>query len=105
VTELIMGYATFKDTAEADAICADLVKNKLIACANVFSPHKAIYEWDGKIENTAETAVVFKTKKELASAVVDFIKNKHSYQVPCVVTWKISDGHGDFLRWVDAQTT
>jgi len=28
----------------------------------------------------------------------------HSYDVPCVVSWPIHDGHEKYLDWVQAET-
>ena len=36
--------------------------------------------------------------------VIDLINAEHSYEVPCIVTWKIDDGNGEFLEWIEKQT-
>jgi len=102
--DIVMGYATFRDAEEAEKICRELVESNLIACANIFQPHTAIYNWKDAVQTTSEVAVTFKTNADTVPDVIDLINSEHSYDVPCVVTWKIDDGNGEFLEWIQKQT-
>lgn len=101
---LVIGYVTFKNKTQAQKICSALVKNKLIACANIFSSHTAIYEWDSKLSSSKEVAALIKTTKKLSPKVTAEIQKMHSYQIPCIVYWPISHGHSDYLKWLKQQT-
>lgn len=100
----VIGYVTFKNKTEAKKICTSLVKKKLIACANILSPHTAIYEWDQKLVSSKEVAAIIKTTKKLSTKVTDEIQKLHSYQIPCIVFWPLTKGHPDFLKWLKQQT-
>lgn len=99
-----MGYVTFRDAEEAEKICRELVETNLIACANIFPAHKAIYSWKDAIQTTNEVMAIFKTNADIVADVIEMINAEHSYDVPCVVTWKIDDGNGEFLEWIEKQT-
>ncbi|MBY0385829.1 divalent-cation tolerance protein CutA [bacterium] len=100
----VIGYVTFKNKTQAKKICTQLVKNKLIACANILAPHTAIYEWEQKFVSTKEVAAIIKTTKKLSKKVTFEIEKMHSYETPCVVFWSISNGNPDFLKWLQQQT-
>ena len=93
-------YVTFEDEAQAETIAKSVVEKRLAACANIFSPHKSVYWWDGKVEKATEYAAVFKTTDNQMDALKDHIIEQHSYDVPCVVALPIETGNPDFLKWI-----
>lgn len=100
----VLGYLTFKDTNEAKTLCRQLVDKKLIACANIFPAHTAIYSWQGQTEEGTEVATLIKTQTSKTSAIESFLKEQHSYDTPCFVTWSLDGGSQDFLNWINQQT-
>jgi periplasmic divalent cation tolerance protein len=100
----LMGYATFKNATEAKKICTHLLEKKLIACANIFAPHTAIYEWLGKPVHSKEVTATFKTQKKHTKAIIKTIEELHSYDVPCVVFWPLGIGAKNFMSWIQTQT-
>lgn len=103
--EFFCVYVTFKDDREAQEICRALVQKRLVACANIFKPHTAIYEWKGNLQETQETAALMKTTEDRVPSLIAEIQKNHSYDEPCIVTWKIADGSPGFLNWLSQQTT
>ena len=100
---MIIIYATFPDSRTSDTICRSLLDKRLVACANIFSPHRALYHWEGKIEDAKEIAVLFKTKPEHFEAVRAVIIESHPYDTPCIVSWNIADGHPPFIDWIKGE--
>jgi len=96
-------YITTKDEDEARGIGKKLVEEKLAACVNIH-PMKSIYRWEGKIEEEGETALLVKTKAELADEVIERVKELHSYEVPCIVSLPIEKGNPDYLKWIEEST-
>ena len=96
-------YLTATDEAEARRIGKTLVEERLVACINYF-PIRSIYRWKGKIEESAETAVIAKTRANLVDSVIQRIKELHSYEVPCIVSWVIEKGNPDYLEWIQEST-
>ena len=96
-------YITTKDEEEAKRIGKTLVEEKLAACINIH-PIKSIYRWGGKIEEEGETALLVKTKAELADEVIERVKELHSYEVPCIVSLPIEKGNPAYLEWIKEST-
>ena len=96
-------YITAGDEAEARKIGKTLVEEKLAACVNIH-PIKSIYRWEGKIEEEEEIALFVKTKAELADEVIARVKELHSYDVPCIVSFPIEKGYPDYLKWIEEST-
>ncbi len=96
-------YITAADEAEAKRIGRTLVEERLAACANYF-PIQSIYRWKGNIEESGETAVIAKTRSELVDRLITRVKQLHSYETPCVVSWIIEKGNPDYLQWIKEST-
>ena len=95
-----MVYVTCADEEEAQKIAGAAVQEKLAACANIFAPHRAIYVWEGQIQNEPETAMILKTTAERFDALKTKILELHSYDVPAITASPAEKGHADFLEWV-----
>lgn len=93
-------YITAKDLEEAKGIGKQLVKSKLAACVNIIDQMHAIYVWEGALQEDQETVIIAKTTSSLVPALVDRVKEIHSYECPCVVSMPITGGNPDFLKWV-----
>ncbi|MEW6069058.1 MAG: divalent-cation tolerance protein CutA [Candidatus Thermoplasmatota archaeon] len=92
-------YVTTKKKSEAQSIAKHLITEKLVACANIFKIN-SIYRWKGKIENTDEYAMILKTRTENLDSVIKEIKRRHSYEVPCIISFTINKGNKEFLDWI-----
>ncbi len=99
-----IGYLTFKNKREATSICHALLKEKLIACANILPAHTTLYKWKGKNVLGKETAVLIKTSARLQKQVAQRVKELHSYEVPCVVFWRFTTPLSPFTDWIEDQT-
>lgn len=97
-------YTTFPNTEIAQTICNKLVKNKLIACANILPGMVSIYEWNGKISTDNEVATLLKTTSQNYSKTAIMIKEEHPYNCPCIVQWDINQGNPEYLNWITQET-
>lgn len=98
-----MIYLTTDSEEEAERISKDLLRNRLIACANMF-PIRSLYRWEGRIERNEEIGVMCKTRTELLNSAIERIKQIHSYEIPCIVSYRIEKGHKDYLEWIATET-
>jgi periplasmic divalent cation tolerance protein len=98
-------YITTKDRGEAERVGRLLVEERLAACANVFDRVHSIYRWEGNVEEGDEAAVIVKTRSELVDRIVKRVAEVHSYEVPCVVSWRIDNGNPSFLQWIADSTS
>ncbi len=99
-----MIYATFGSLEEAQTIGRALVEARLAACVNIFPEIRAIFEWQGKLEEAKEAAMFIKTRSSLEAQVIEEVKRLHSYDVPALVVLEFSGGNADYFAWISDQT-
>ncbi|MCF6215003.1 MAG: divalent-cation tolerance protein CutA [Emcibacter sp.] len=99
MTEFCTLYVMVRDKAEAVSLSRELIKEKLIACANISGDMLSIYPWQGKICEDSERAIFMKTRKDLVEKVTSRIQELHSYDTPCIVQWNITGGSEAYLTW------
>ena len=104
ISKCIMIYVTFPTQTSALHICQSLLQENLVACANIFSNHISLYQWQGKICQESEVAVLLKTKPGLFRQVEQRLLDLHPYECPCILQLSVKNGHTKFLNWVDQQT-
>ena len=96
-------YITFGSLEEARRIGRLLVAERLAACVNIF-PVYSFYRWEENIEQADEVSLIAKTRAQKVEALIERVKNLHSYQNPCIVSWKIDYGNPAFLEWIRDST-
>jgi len=92
-------YVTAKDHEEGKKIAIHLIEKKLAACANIF-PISSFYTWKKKLVEDNEVGIFIKTRKSLIDELISEIKKIHSYDVPCIVSFKIEKGYTPYLNWI-----
>src|SRR3989344_7857482 len=95
-------YITHANLKNAKNICDELLKKRLIACANYF-PIKSSYRWKGKIENSDEIVSIVKTRKENWDKVKNEVEKIHPYEIPCIMKF-IVEANEDYERWINGET-
>ena len=95
-------YITTKDREEARSIGKKLVEEKLAACVNIIDNMESIYRWKGDVLSENETILIAKTTYSNINPLTQKVKELHSYDVPCVITFNISEqeGNSDYLDWL-----
>jgi periplasmic divalent cation tolerance protein len=96
-------YISSRDMDEARRIARALVGERLVACANCW-PITSVFRWEGALEEGAEAAMICKTRTDLVPEVIKRVKELHSYEVPCITSWKIDEGWTGYLDWVRRET-
>jgi periplasmic divalent cation tolerance protein len=102
--ETFFVYVTAGDANEARMIGSTVVKERLAACANLLGGIESIYWWDGTVCEGHEAALVLKTSGKHKTALIERIRELHSYDCPCIVCLPIRDGNPDFLHWIATET-
>ncbi len=95
-----MVYITTSSLDEAKFMGRTLIEERLAACANIF-PIISIYHWKGVQENE-EVALILKTTTEKVKKIEWRVKELHSYETPCIVSF-IIDGSGEYLNWIQKE--
>ncbi len=99
-----MVYITAASIKEARKISKKLLAKRLVACTNIIPKIESHYKWKGKLVTSNEVVIIAKTNRKLVQKVIVEVKKLHSYEVPCIVSFKIDSGSHDFLKWVADQT-
>jgi len=92
-------YTTCENEKEVEKIAAALLRARLGGCTNWW-PIRGFYVWKGRAEKVREVALLLKTHERHFKAVEKIIKKLHSYDVPCIVGWKIDKVNKNFGSWV-----
>ena len=99
-----MIYVTTGSRKEALDIGRALVESRLAACANVIDNVTSIFRWQGEIEEESEAVLILKTRRALVDEATAKIKDLHSYDCPCVLSYAITGGNPDFREWIVKET-
>lgn len=101
--DTILVYMTAPDAATAQRIGRAIVENRLAACVNIISGVQSMYWWEGQVQDEHEVVLLAKTRTTSFTALKDCVVGLHPYEVPCIVSVALQDGHGPFLDWIGAQ--
>jgi len=100
MSEICTIYTTFADRDEACKVIKNLLDENLIACANIIDGMMSVYKWQGELCQEREVAVLLKTTTEQSQSVISRVTELHSYDIPCVVQWDITDANPDYENWL-----
>ncbi len=101
--DVVVFYVTFPDLPHAESICAILLEEGLIACANLGAPHVSMYSWQGQARRESEIPALLKTTYQKQQALIARIEGLHPYETPCILFWAAEGGSIPFLRWIQGQ--
>jgi periplasmic divalent cation tolerance protein len=102
--ETIVVFINCNSEEEAVRIARLLVEEHLAACANILSPVRSIYRWEGKICDEKEWTLIVKTQRKRFEELERKVKSLHSYSVPEIIGLPIAEGSSSYLKWVEEMT-
>lgn len=100
MSSYIVVFMTVSDEKEATKIIHSLLKDRLIACANIVGPVASLFWWKGKIDKANEFLVIMKSRKNLFKQLSERVKELHSYEVPEVIALPVIEGLPSYLNWL-----
>ena len=95
---------TIDDLAAGERIVTDLLRGRLVACAQTVGPVTSRYWWNGSIEQAAEWMFLCKTTDECVADVVERIRAEHPYDVPEIVTVELAAAFAPYAEWIASET-
>jgi periplasmic divalent cation tolerance protein len=98
----IIVLVTTASKQEAENIAQQLLKERLIACANITAPVSSLFHWAGKMEKAEEYLIFMKSRKDLFEKLTETVKALHSYEVPEIIALPIVEGSKAYLAWLDS---
>ena len=98
----VIVLVTTSSKHEAENIVQNLIKERIIACANIMGPVWSLFRWSGKIERAKEYLVFMKSRKDLFEKLSERVKALHSYEVPEIIALSIVESSKAYLGWLDS---
>jgi len=96
---MIFVYITNPNRKAALKIANELLKQRLIGCANIF-PIESLYWWKEKIVKDKEYVLIAKTLEKNYKKVKDIVEKIHPYSVQCILKIKIDKVNEKYLKWL-----
>lgn len=84
----------------ARKIARAALEQKLAACANILPQLESHYWWEGKLEQSSEVLVIFKTAEPLRERLQQCVLANHPYQTPEFIAFLAQGGSSDYLKWI-----
>ena len=85
----------------AEHLASELVKARLIACANIIHNVSSIYEWKGKIEQRSEYTLIMKTFPKNFNKIEKMILELHEDEVPEIISLNSNYVYDKYLNWAE----
>jgi len=94
---------TVENLEQAERLSNEILERKLAGCVSMF-PVISKYWWEGKIERSNEIMLLIKTHQALIRDLIDFIEERHPYEVPEILVLPVDVAGEDYLRWMEDVT-
>ncbi|HXO40616.1 MAG TPA: divalent-cation tolerance protein CutA [Thermoanaerobaculia bacterium] len=85
---------------QAYLIARELIARRQAACVNIVPAIRSIYRWQGKICKDGELLLIVKTLEQEFEGVAATIRELHSYELPEILSFGVSQGDPSFLDWI-----
>ena len=91
---------TFSEEDAASAVERQLLEERLIACGTILPGARSLYHWKGKLEESSEVIVLFKTEAEIARRCMERLVELHPYEVPEIIQIDPEEVSTPYADWV-----
>ncbi|MDY6777079.1 MAG: divalent-cation tolerance protein CutA [Candidatus Nanohaloarchaea archaeon] len=100
---MLLLYTTFEEEDLARSTARTLLKEGLIASANI-TEIESLYRWQGDIMEEKEYLMLCKTTDEEKEQLQERLDELHPYDTPAIVFYEASDTSGPYEDWVQEVT-
>ncbi len=97
----IVMVTTVGTEEQANLIAREIVVRRQAACVNIVPAIRSIYRWQGKICKDGELLLIIKTLQSEFDGVAATIRELHSYELPEILSFGVSQGDQRFLDWIE----
>lgn len=99
----ILIMVTAGDRSDAERLGEGLVVEHLAGHCSVVPMIHSFYFSEGLLQRTSEALLMVKTVRSRSSAVYDYLRSHHSYEMPEIYEVAIDDGSPQYLKWLAEQ--
>ncbi len=98
--KIALVYTTVATERDAELVAFRALEEAYAACVNIIPCIKSIYTWQGKIEQSTEWGILFKTTQAKLAKLQVFLRQNHPYELPAILQWNVSttDVFYDYLQ-------
>ena len=100
MTGCVVAMVTVPNIQEGRVIARALVERGLAACVNIIPEVHSIYRWQGDIEEDTESKLMIKTTSVRVCAMIEAVRDLHSYDVCEVTVIDVVGGNEPYLQWI-----
>lgn len=100
MTDVCLVVTTCGSEETALTIAASLVDQGFAACVNLLPGIKSYYFFKGETQLDEEVLLMIKTTAELFPKVSEVISDLHTYEIPEILMFTVSEGSAPFLDWI-----
>jgi periplasmic divalent cation tolerance protein len=100
MSPIFLVITTVSTQDKANELAGEAITLGLAACAQVQAPCQSVYSWQGEIESALEYPIHFKTSELQHQALRDYLDEKHSYDVPEIVSVQIDTVNSAYAAWI-----
>lgn len=104
MAEFVVVFVTSGSEEEALKVARTLVEERLAACANLVSPIRSIYRWEGKVWDEKEWLLIIKTQRSKFEKLEKRVRSLHSYTTPEIIALSMVEASPPYLRWIEEMT-
>lgn len=100
MTEMRIVLSTVPDKEAANRMARLAVESNLAACVQILPGARSIYRWQGKVEESEELLLLFKTAASKVDALRELVLSTHSYQTPEFIVVPVESASSGYLEWL-----
>ncbi len=104
IDDLCEVIVTAPDREWLENLCRQLVERHLASSAHVVHPVTSVYRWQGEVHDAIEARAFLRARREHVKAIVEFVVERHPYEVPNVTALPLVGGNETYLAWVREST-
>jgi periplasmic divalent cation tolerance protein len=99
-TNIRIALTTCPSLDVARDLARAIVDARLAACVNVVPGLTSIYRWQGEVQESSEVLLMMKTTAEHLPAMMDAVRQLHSYDVPEFLALNVESGNPRYIDWL-----
>ncbi len=103
--EFLVVITTCPDPESARCLATKAVQSGLAACVNQLPGVNSFYSWEGKLQQTVEIMLLFKTRRSAYEALETLLQDAHPYELPEIIAVPITHGSPGYLKWIEDNTS